>query len=1266
MQAMNVADLRTTVVILLAAVGMMLTEAWSAGPVGISEFMARNSHTLADEDETHSDWIELHNTSFDTVNLEGWFLTDTTNNLMKWRFPATNLNANAYLVVFASGKDRPIPGAPLHTSFQLAGDGEYLALVMPDGRTIATEFAPMFPPQVDDISYGSRQSVSTIQLVTNQAWARFIIPPNGTQGTNWTTLNYIDASWKSGRTGLGYGTNGIPPMLFSYWPMQEGTGNTASNLVPGSTNGTIFGASWAQDPARGPVLSFNGTNAYVAAGSIPRMGQTDSNFTWSFWYYQNSGRSVNATVLGNRAGGVQSPLQFIKFTPNNFEYYRGGSIGTIPHAVPTNSWRHLAAVKNGSTLTYYDNGLPVGNSRAGGDVEANPFYYGGDPGAPGEYADGMIDDVSLWTAPLTQEQIQALATGVSPLSLFGGTGVFNTDLTADMFGVNSSAFVRIPFICPDTAGFNVLKLRVKYQDGFVAYLNGVEIARRNAPDATQWNSAATAAHAGIRALQFEEIDVSGFLDSLVGGANVLALQGMTTNAFASGFLLQPELEGSVVTVLGDGFFSNPSPGTVNNPGVIGLLPEIAFGQEHGFYDTSFSLALSCAGPAGTTIRYTTDGTAPTAVGGILYTAPVAISRTTVVRAAAFAPGYQSSNVGCRSYLFVRDILSQTGAGFPLSWGSATADYAMDQRVVTNPAYASTIVDDMKSLPVVSIVVDPADFFGPAPRGIYSTPTSQGVTYERPCSAELFFPDASLPGFQINCGLRIAGGASRNPGLTPKHGLRLLFKTEYGASKLDYKFFDNSDLQSFDTIQLRPNFNMSWVRTDNSGPLSNGNADGAERTHALYIRDQFTKDSQLAMGDTSAHERFVHLYLNGLYWGVYNPSEHTDAAFAAAYYGGEKADYDAIFSDLSSVSRAVDGDKNAWNQMLALANAGLGTDSAYAQIQQYLDVTNLADYMMLNFYCSTVDWPWQNWNAARKRETNATFHFFVWDAEYTLETPPWVPADRTNVGDASNESDSPARLYCQLRQNAEWRLLFADRVQKHFFNGGALTTNQTIPRFLGLCDAVDRAIVGESARWGDLVRQSQPYTRDVEWRMEKNRLLTQFFPVRTDLVVQQFKAAGLYPSLDAPSFSPLGTVFQESIPITLSAPFGTVYYTTNGTDPRLPGGGLAPGAVPFTASFILTNSATVLARTFYMNTWSALNQGAFIRTVPPTLTVLRAGSTVVLSWPADATNYQLEATTNLPSGLWSLVPGVSTNSATLPANSPSQFYRLRTFAGSLQP
>src|SRR5438046_4864024 len=122
--------------------------------VVISEFMASNSKTLADENGDFSDWVELFNSGPAEVNLGGWFLTDSAAQLTKWRFPAVTLGANGYLVVFASGKDRAVPGAQLHTSFNLAANGEYLALVQSDGKTVASEFAPTYPEQFPDISYG--------------------------------------------------------------------------------------------------------------------------------------------------------------------------------------------------------------------------------------------------------------------------------------------------------------------------------------------------------------------------------------------------------------------------------------------------------------------------------------------------------------------------------------------------------------------------------------------------------------------------------------------------------------------------------------------------------------------------------------------------------------------------------------------------------------------------------------------------------------------------------------------------------------------------------------------------------------------------------------------------------------------------------------------------------------------------------------------------------------------------------------------------------
>ena len=123
----------------------------------ISEFMASNTRTLRDETGQYADWIEIYNPSETTLDLDGWYLTDSLNNPTKWRFPSTPVPSGGFLVVLASGQDRRISGVALHTSFQLAASGEYLALVRPDGITIASEWAPAYPQQIPDVSFGVAQ-----------------------------------------------------------------------------------------------------------------------------------------------------------------------------------------------------------------------------------------------------------------------------------------------------------------------------------------------------------------------------------------------------------------------------------------------------------------------------------------------------------------------------------------------------------------------------------------------------------------------------------------------------------------------------------------------------------------------------------------------------------------------------------------------------------------------------------------------------------------------------------------------------------------------------------------------------------------------------------------------------------------------------------------------------------------------------------------------------------------------------------------------------
>ena len=156
----------------------------AADSVIISEFAASNSNGLRDEDGAYSDWIELFNGGTSTVNLLNWALTDSASDLAKWKFPAANLPPNGFLVVFASGKNRRVPGAPLHANFQLSAGGEYLALVRADG-SIASEFNP-FPEQFANISYGIGQNLQVTSLITNNSPALVFVPSNNTLGLTWT------------------------------------------------------------------------------------------------------------------------------------------------------------------------------------------------------------------------------------------------------------------------------------------------------------------------------------------------------------------------------------------------------------------------------------------------------------------------------------------------------------------------------------------------------------------------------------------------------------------------------------------------------------------------------------------------------------------------------------------------------------------------------------------------------------------------------------------------------------------------------------------------------------------------------------------------------------------------------------------------------------------------------------------------------------------------------------------------------------------------
>ncbi|MEC8973646.1 MAG: lamin tail domain-containing protein, partial [Verrucomicrobiota bacterium] len=265
---------------------------------------------------------------------------------------------------------------------------------------------------------------------------------------------------------------------------------------------------------------------------------------------------------------------------------------------------------------------------------------------------------------------------------------------------------------------------------------------------------------------------------------------------------------------------------------------------------------------------------------------------------------------------------------------------------------------------------------------------------------------------------------------------------------------------------------------------------------------------------------------------------------------------------------------------------LSSTSAYTAVQQQLDITNFIDYMLLNFYVGNTDWSHQNWYASSNRNNpEGRWRFHSWDAEHVLK----------GINDNSvtkNNGASPTGFHQSLKRNKEYQVLFGDRIHRHFFNNGVLTPEKAAASYQTRLDSIDEAIVAESARWGDNQR-STPFTRDKEWVTEKNRLLKQYFPQRTGIVLDQLRRHKLYPSVAAPMFSQHGGPVAAGFELSLTAPAGEIHFTLDGTDPRLPGGAIADTAKRYSSAVAIVGSLRVKARARLQGEWSALTEALFV-------------------------------------------------------------------------
>lgn len=815
-----------------------------------------------------------------------------------------------------------------------------------------------------------------------------------------------------------------------------------------------------------------------------------------------------------------------------------------------------------------------------------------------------------WNQTATSVDLWSVAS--APFWYGDGVSGVGTELK-DIKNSYTTFYLRSTFNVEDIDKLAQVNLSYDYDDGFVLYINGQEVIVKNAPSERNYNATALVNHeSGTQ----ESLSVDPDDCFLVNGDNTIAVHVFNISLSSSDVYF--DLQVSVDTI---------------RPSIPDSLM-VSFSDSSDFYTAPFTVQLTSPDVSYPQLKYTLDGSNPgTSSSAIIVESPAnvlidpsssvhrAITPGVVLRACLHNDILDAGHISTQTYLFldkVKTQLSKPGTGWPENKvNEQELYYGVNAAVANDDRYKDEIVDALLDIPSLSIVTDADNLFDPT-TGIYVNALEDGVEWERPCSFELMNSDGS-EGCNLDAGLRIRGGWSRH-GTFQKHSFRLFFRKKYGEAKLKYPLFEDEGVDEFDKIDLRTAQNYAWAQGDKYNTM---------------IREVFSRDLQGDMGDLYTRSRYYHLYINGLYWGLYQTQERAEAKFASSYLGGDAQDYDVVKASRVGGNLEVnvtDGTdevwREIWDRMLNVEMTDdlyfslIGCDAAGAidpSIPRMVDVDNLIDFMIDIFYTGNFDSPISKFsnNASPNNffaiydRTNPLkgYHFLAHDAEHSLFNEAHNPGiglyeDRVNLHTLTNNYKydvtefryfSPQWLHIRFSENEEYRQRFADRAYHHLSQEGVLSQEASLLRVRKRMSEMSHAIIGESLRWGGK-SSSDALTKDDHWLPEVNKILNNFIPYRTPILIAQLNKAKLYTTIDRPDLlieNKSVTVDRFEIKgvtdVTLQGPTGySIVYTLDGSDPRAIGGGIGTTAHFSSADLVLNIKGTsqIITRSYLRGQWSA--------------------------------------------------------------------------------